>query len=742
MKRFIQSALFVLIMQSVVGQKTMFIHKGKIANGAPVSTTDSIYFSKDSKTAYFQMGDSTKLLFSHVVSTIDSITFKNNTDTVFITYNGTEVSVINPYAYQGVNVTVSNAQVTVNSTFDTRDVIYCLSGTSTNGYCKFYSNKRFNILLNGLTLTNTYGPAINIQANKKATVTLVAGKVNTLKDGLTYNTAPLDENNEYEDQKSTFFSEGQLIFEGTGTLNISSLSTHAIASDEYVEINAGNINVTSAIKNGIRTQEGFRLNGGVVTVASTGNNINGNNSYITITGGSITTTNTSLSVSAFKCDSTLSISGGTVNITLSGNNSHGLNSEQLVDISGGTVIVKNSGGVVLSVLKSGYDVSYSNGIKCDSVVSISGGIVSLTQTGAAGRGIVADNLIKITGGTTTITNSGNGAVYKDSTGTSDTYHAAGLKSKNDLNIEAGSVTITSSGSAGTGISVTDALTIGTTTGSPTLNITTTGAKITVATNNYDQAKAITSNNSVVINNGNVTISSVDDGIKSEKSTTFNGGNVTITTAIEGVEGPLITVNGGNIDVTATNDGFNGTYGTVSGGTESNDQSNIYFKGGYVITKVASGDALDANGNITVSGGTVIAVGPSSGVEEAADFNGSLNITGGTFFAAGSNSSMNKAMSSTSTQKGIFATTSSSVAANTIFRIQNSSGADMITYMCSKAQYSFLFSSPSLSAGSYSIYTGGTCTGTVKNGVYTGGTYSGGTAKKTFTISSAVTTTTF
>jgi hypothetical protein len=44
--------------------------------------------------------------------------------------------------------------------------------------------------------------------------------------------------------------------------------------------------------------------------------------------------------------------------------------------------------------------------------------------------------------------------------------------------------------------------------------------------------------------------------------------------------------------------------------------------------------------------------------------------------------------------------------------------------------------------SYSIYTGGSSTGTLKDGLYSGGLYSGGALKKTFTISSRITNVTF
>ena len=43
-----------------------------------------------------------------------------------------------------------------------------------------------------------------------------------------------------------------------------------------------------------------------------------------------------------------------------------------------------------------------------------------------------------------------------------------------------------------------------------------------------------------------------------------------------------------------------------------------------------------------------------------------------------------------------------------------------------------------SGATYSIYTGGSCTGTLTDGLYSGGTYSGGTQYKTITLSSKVT----
>ncbi len=743
MRKYILIFLINLIAVAGFSQKTMFIHKGRIALGLPVSATDSMYFSSDKKIAYFQMGDSARIHFSHLVAEIDSITFSNNSDTVYIIYDNSDVSIINPFAYQGVDISINSAEVKVNSSFAKRDVIYNLSGTSGNGYCKFYSGKRFNVVLDGLTLTNPSGPAINIQANKKVTVTLMDGKSNYLTDGSTYSKAPLSSSNKEEDQKGTFFSEGQLIFNGNGALKVKSLSKNGIASDDYVRIDNGKVEIVSAIKNGIRTQEGFIITGGSLVVNSTSSGIDGDKSYVDISGGSVAINITAAGVSAIKCDSTISISGGTVDVTLSGNNSHSFKAGKLVYISGGTINSKNSGGVVLTSSGSGYDVAYSNGIKSDSLVIIDGGNITLIQNGIAGRGIVADSKISILSGTVTITNSGNGAVYTDNTGKSDTYRSSGLKSKKDIDIIGGNLTITSSGTAGTGVSLTGNLTVGNASSSPTINITTTGARITVSNGNYDQSKAISSNQNITINNGNITISSADDGIKSEVSATFNGGTVTILNSVEGIESPLITVNDGKLHVKASNDGFNASYGTVSGGTNSNDGSHIYFNGGYVYASSETGDALDANGNITVNGGTVIAMGPSSFPEQSVDFNGTLLINGGFFIGSGPNSFLVMAMSNASTQRGMLLTTNTAVTSSSLFRIQDASGNDIVTFKPERSSNAFLVSSPLLKTGStYSIYTGGTSTGTATDGIYSGGTYSGGTLKKTLTINSNVTQTTF
>jgi hypothetical protein len=108
----------------------------------------------------------------------------------------------------GVTVTNSNGYVTVTSTAS--GVVYNVSGSG-SGQLSIYSDYKFQLALNGLTLSCSNGPAINNQCHEACYV--VVSSTNTLSDGSSYSSSS-------EDRKAAFFSEGQLCFSGSGTLNI------------------------------------------------------------------------------------------------------------------------------------------------------------------------------------------------------------------------------------------------------------------------------------------------------------------------------------------------------------------------------------------------------------------------------------------------------------------------------------------------------------------------------------------
>lgn len=65
--------------------------------------------------------------------------------------------------------------------------------------------------------------------------------------------------------------------------------------------------------------------------------------------------------------------------------------------------------------------------------------------------------------------------------------------------------------------------------------------------------------------------------------------------------------------------------------------------------------------------------------------------------------------------------------------------DILTFAPAKAYQSLFVSSPSIKKdAAYTLYTGGTSTGTAASGLYEGGTYQGGTKVVDFTQSSFIT----
>jgi len=78
-------------------------------------------------------------------------------------------------------------------------------------------------------------------------------------------------------------------------------------------------------------------------------------------------------------------------------------------------------------------------------------------------------------------------------------------------------------------------------------------------------------------------------------------------------------------------------------------------------------------------------------------------------------------------------------AGTLIHIQNSAGEDILTFAPTRQYQSITFSSPTLTNGeTYTLYSGGSSTGTALNGLYQGGAYTPGTEVTTLTVSSLVT----
>ncbi len=342
--------------------------------------------------------DKTALSESETIPSDDEDYIENNDfgSTIKITYNGTSATVDG--SVSGVEVTVTGADVVVNSTV--KGVNYILTGTTSDGMFKIYSEKKFQLTLNGVSIANSDGPAINSQSGKRAYVVLTDGTENSLSDGSTYADAG------DEDQKGTFFSEGELLFSGKGSLSVSGNTKAGIASDDYVLFRPGNnIYVKATSGNGIKANDGVVIKGGVINVEVSGTAKKG-----------------------ISCDGFVAISGGRTTLITTGNGEYD---------------------------SSEMDVNGSSGLKADSTITISGGTLLCKSTGTGGKGISCDQDIVINDGVVKVITTGKTYTY----GNVDSK-PKGIKSDGNLTIKGGSITVRATGDSGSeGIESKSVLTI-------------------------------------------------------------------------------------------------------------------------------------------------------------------------------------------------------------------------------------------------------------------------------------------
>lgn len=399
-----------------------------------VQEIDSVFFSRNADYLYVNYsGDKQTAFASAGVQEMTYGTVEEAQEISIVWNNDGTVTITNPMAADGVTVTANGADVLIESIYPD-EVYYNLSGTSTDGSLKIYSDYKYQFTLLGLNLTNPNGPAINSQSKKKGTIKLQKGYQNTLTDGTTYTNIPAD-----EDAKGCLFSEGQLVFKGKGQLTVNAHCKHGIASDDYIEAENGVliINTTADAAKGMKAND-------YITISETAD--------ITINqSGSKVLENDDVSYCAgMKADSTITIAGGKVNITSSAEGGRGLNSDLGIIISGGELAIHMTGNGGMGSSDNerpggggggpggggpggggpggggpggggpggggpgGDTTDDSNSftspcIKTDGFVTISGGTIDFTTTGIKGFGIKAYDRITMTDGTLMVNTSGQGA---------------------------------------------------------------------------------------------------------------------------------------------------------------------------------------------------------------------------------------------------------------------------------------------------------------------------------------------
>ena len=576
---------------------------------------------------------------------IDSITFPwreaPSGDTVYITYNGSNVEVSNPFSNDGVYIQTNGAEVDVQSYRE--DVPYVVSGHSDNGRLVYYSMMPFHLILNNLHLSNTSTAAIGQGVIVPVTLTLKGTSV--IADGA------------YGSQKGAIDLVGDLTVNGSGTLEITGNAKHGLSSDAALTVNSGTIRILDSDSDGIHCSDNLTWNGGTLEIVSAGSDgldISGNvtlqngdlnisttaegqrgikvSGVFTMNNGSLDINTSGLDGKGIKADSLVYINGGNLTIVHFGNTSKGIKCDTDICISGGTIDITSSGSTVLT----DYDPAYCTAIKSDANILISGGdiTINLPTSNHGGKGISCAGDMTISGDNTIhIETHGDGATYTDASGTTETYSSSCLRAEGNMEILSGNITLNSTGKAGKGIKVGTKTVTGTGWGGnptysytgtytqghpdgtgPTLTISTTGAQVGSGGGGWPPGPG----------GGGSSGRSSAKAIKVGGLATIYGGTTTVTTTKSGAEGleskTQINIEGGQHYFKCYDDCINSS-------------GKIFFNGGVTVCFSNGNDAVDSNagtaGAITIGNGVVFAYTTKGSPEEGLDCdnNNYIRITG-------------------------------------------------------------------------------------------------------------------
>lgn len=227
--------------------------------------------------------------------------------------------------------------------------------------------------------------------------------------------------------------------------------------------------------------------------------------------------------------------------------------------------------------------------------------------------------------------------------------------------------------------------------------------------------------------GVLSVATGDDAFHADANIYISGGKIEVPDCHEGLEGALIEISGGEVYIVADDDGINAAGGNDASsqdvrGMFSSDGSYLGITGGYVYID-SQGDGIDSNGDIYMSGGTLIINGPERDMDGAIDYTGDFHADGGLLFAAGS-AGMAQAPDNM-TVNALSVTFDKVLDAGTYVCI--SGGDSEFVFRVGKKTGNIVFSSPELREGvEYTVSYGGKYSGDVKDCVCTGGSYSGGT----------------
>ncbi len=476
---------------------------------------------------------------------------------------------------------------------------------------------KVHLVLNGVKIVSSDGPAIRIESADKVFITAADGTENSLTDSTAYSSDEWD---------GVIHSKADLCLNGSGALTVKGLYKHGIVSKDDLIF------------------AGLTLNVEAVSTALDGKDC-------------------------------VMMSGVTADINAGSN---GVRSDNAEDDGRGFIYLKDS---TLTITAGGDGIDAATLLKTDNAV--------LTITTGGGSGEAAQKRDEF-GGPWGGRGGWGGWGTWESTSEAEDGSWKGLKSGTSMELEGG-------------VFVIDA-----------------------------KDDAIHANGSLAIRSGNFTLQSGDDGLHADDELLISGGEIVISKSYEGIEASKITISGGHIEVTASDDGLNAAGGTDEADSGdpwrrdrfSNQVGEIHITGGYIHIN-ANGDGIDSNNTIVVSGGVTLVSGSPNGGNSAFDYDGEATVTGGVLIAVGS-SGMAQSFSAAENQ-GCMLFGINGAQAGTNIAIVNADGKAAVSYTPEDDYNCVVVTSPALQIGStYTVVMGAAVEGADAHGFAANASYTGGT----------------
>ncbi len=572
------ACVFVL---GALAQRALMIERASgVTDAVALADVDSLSFSADGRV----MRVATSYGVAEVgVGEIECLCCGELPASLNVNYSGTNALIVNPYFAKGVSVTKNGAHVVIQNDNQDEELVFSLMGETSDGSLLYNGSYKTTVVLNGVSISNPSGSAIDIECGKRVALELVKGTVNTLSDGVG------------GDWKAALYCKGHLEVDKAGTLNVKGNTRHAISAKEYIQLKKadGTINILGAQSDGIHCGQYFLANGYAVNISGVGGDgiqaeLSGDESYnqdyadgsMWIQGGSFSIDCKGDDAAGLKADTDIFITEErnepNISITMAGAGSKGMKANN-VNIEAGAITIKNSG----TALVEGTDVQTAKCISADKSVSIVGGNLNLTATGAGGKCIKSDGTLVIgdkqTGDGPQLIASTTGAKY--STGsTGGTSGGGGWRPGGG-----GRPGETSSGSSAKAIKAQGAISI--------------YGGVTEITTATDGAEGLESKTSVNIAGGRQYLKCYDDCINSSGTITFDGGvTVCYSTGNDAVDS-----NYGRTGAIVIGDGAVLTYSTKGGpemGFDCDGNNYIQIKGKGIAISAGGNQGGSSNSTIT------------------------------------------------------------------------------------------------------------------------------------------------